>query len=353
MTTTCDLYLAVYDPSCALPGKVHRYWPWADSQIPNTILDSAWNAIRKAASEASNDSGDPFSTRDREASYFGIVTLADNWCCYFRVAEGGKDAYHRTGRFVILCAFASRDVLQQLSPESVWEHEVLQKLSSAVPYEHPLSKPSSTKLVLAPDEHRSAGVSTSLDLDKPIRIPDDIPWHQLNHVCASLPGDRDCSVFIEQKGAKRSGRVTGSPHHAGKKFSKKRRDQKIRHATSQPAVPSWLSQSRLEVALAPLLFMLMVGAAVLLHSWAWSSMDIGIDSLPAAPLKPAERVPAPSSHDSTWNVSSQVVILVLFSSSLAFLLGLVLGNITGTYFGWRIASDEARHEKDRTEPSSR
>lgn len=335
-------YLAAYDPSDSRSPDSDRplFWSWADFEIPPNVLDTASNTIHRVTRENNGEPGPHiFAERDSDSDYVGIVSLQLGWCCYYRVAEGGKDAQHRPGRYVILCAFARQEHIVHVDPESVWYGDSFNDSALNAPQQLPLPQPAQTKIILSPSG-RDSNPPKRLPrgFDNPIRSPEEITWKEFCEACSRLPNDQEWSVFVRIKGGAKFGRITCSP-----RTSTIFRPEK----SSPPGSPS-RPRNMSGVLPSPRLTMpigtIVLGVAsillcsIVVYQGMMTTPGISLsEPLPhssPAGMQPTatENMSAPTPQDSPWTVSTQVVVLVIFSSSLSFLLRLILGNVTREHF---------------------
>lgn len=97
MSKVARIFLAVYDP--ANPSSSGDYWAWRHPDLPKGMLDGFYYEIL-----ARDLPSDPAKVRIEDC-VGGYAQLQGEWGCWYRIFNGGRDQFHRLGRFVIGCAF--------------------------------------------------------------------------------------------------------------------------------------------------------------------------------------------------------------------------------------------------------
>jgi hypothetical protein len=93
-------YLAAYDPALSTPTG--DYWLWRSPRLPRDMLESYHTAI---------ETGHVLENPNALASadlHGGALARDDQWCCFYRIYNGGRDLRGRPGRFVLVCFFVER-----------------------------------------------------------------------------------------------------------------------------------------------------------------------------------------------------------------------------------------------------
>jgi len=359
-------YLAVYDSSWR-NDEDQSYWSWHDENIPKNSLTLAWNGIRRALVGESTQ-GDAFADRNRETEYLGIVTLDREWYCYFRIVEAGKDGRGRPGRNVVLCAFIQRVAASGQNPESVWRCQAFDELSRLAPEKVPIPSLSDTKIAIA---------SKSVELDEntsrrltelgQIRYPEDVVWDQFCAACGGLPNETLWTVLVQLHRDSRTGTIRSMPmapdrNHLGDRKSVAPPVRPPRSKQRTTSVTSWPKMGSRFVWGVVVIGVLV--SAILFSTWKYSIMTAApFDASSGGnggvagpgpgftPVIPTSRQSPSTDRREGLYVSPLLLVLVIFTSSLAFLLGLVLGNLTRIYFGWQIPLNTQRSGiRDRDPP---
>lgn len=125
------VFLAVYDP--AYQAADGSYWTWHAPELSARLLASTYYEllvpnIPPAPNQLTVDQ-----------LWAGLGDISDEWRCYFRFVNGGRDQRGRPGRFVVLCVFVSRTNCQLCDPLELLRSEQLQKLAQQAQTECPLA----------------------------------------------------------------------------------------------------------------------------------------------------------------------------------------------------------------------
>jgi len=355
MTT---LHLAAYDPDSRNP-QGPKYWSWFDEHIPQGVLNITWSAVRQAVTGGTGH-GDQFANRDRDADHFGIVALDDEWCCYFRVVERGLDVHGRPGKYAVLCGFARREFSGGINPERVWERLVYDELLGDLIANRPVPRPSQMSITVP-----SGAIASDFRVVERmgewglIRCPDEVTWDEFCQACGSLPRDRCWTVIVKQRGSSRTGTIRRSPRSG----ARARPSDSVRQPVTPVQNPALISSHPKPPWPRLYLLLLLLGTysigiftgVILVLPWTWhlppsstttSASDIShMEGRLDPPVPPITIVSPPPRGRAPKVDFNQLFIPAVLSGSVAFLVGLVLGNITRIYFGWQVPwviSDDGR-----------
>lgn len=173
-----QLYLAAYDPSCQAENGT--YWTFAHPEIPSAALDETYYSHLRRALPAD-------VTGDELTKVIGLAAL-DEWVCYFRVVDGGRDRRNRPGRYVFVCAFARRTEARAQDPDEVWESQAVAELVNRSATECPVSKPSASSFSVDSkiDSCDPALLSRLIRLGR-LEWSDKEARREMTTVCAYLP----------------------------------------------------------------------------------------------------------------------------------------------------------------------
>lgn len=97
--------LAAYDPSLSTPTG--DFWAWRSQRVPRATLEQYHAAI-----EAGHSLEQPNALKPGDL-HGGAFANGDDWCCFYRIYDGGRDLRGRPGRFVLVCCFVDRTDAQR------------------------------------------------------------------------------------------------------------------------------------------------------------------------------------------------------------------------------------------------
>lgn len=189
-------YIAVYDPAHALVGG--EYWMYQAASLSRRLLDTFYYDI--AATHLPDDPN-RLSADDLHGGYTG---LNDQWVCWYRFINGGRDQAGRPGRFLILAAFADRQKLVGYDGTGMLECDLFRELALLAPKRCPL--PALLSFEIEWSIPRIEAVATT------VQVPDKLPVEfsgpaalcELVRVCGDLPTECrfDCTVTRYQGAVK-------------------------------------------------------------------------------------------------------------------------------------------------------
>lgn len=94
-----QIFLALYDPGS--PPRDGLYWTWRSPTLSNAVLDRFFYDIANKHR--------PSRPNLLAANHLwgGAARISDKYVAVYRFADGGLDCHDRTGRYVLMAAFAS------------------------------------------------------------------------------------------------------------------------------------------------------------------------------------------------------------------------------------------------------
>jgi hypothetical protein len=122
--------LAVYDP--AFQAADGSYWTWHAPELNDRLLATTYYELL-----FSKIPPDPNQLSVNQL-WAGMGDVSDEWRCYFRFVNGGRDQRGRPGRFVVLCVFVARADCRFCDPLELLQGEEFERLTHQAPKECPL-----------------------------------------------------------------------------------------------------------------------------------------------------------------------------------------------------------------------
>jgi hypothetical protein len=130
-TVKPSVLLAVYDPAFqAVDGS---YWTWHAPELDSRLLATTYYELLAPAIPL-----DP-NELSVDQLWAGMGDVSEEWRCYFRFVNGGRDQRGRPGRFVILCAFVSRSDSRFVDTLELLQGQEFERLAQRARTECPLS----------------------------------------------------------------------------------------------------------------------------------------------------------------------------------------------------------------------
>lgn len=125
------VFLALYDPAFQAPDG--SYWTWHAPELSDRMLATTYYELLV--------SNIPNSPNELVADdlWAGMGDVNDEWRCYFRFVNGGRDQRGRPGRYVVICAFVSRVDCRMRAPLDLLQGDEFQILAQRAPGECPLA----------------------------------------------------------------------------------------------------------------------------------------------------------------------------------------------------------------------
>lgn len=107
-----ELHWALFDSAFHTPTGSH--WTWYSEALDVESLDTLYYEVLVEEIRALANVNPASAIRQ------GFASIDDQWCCWFRLFDGGRDNGGRPGRFLIVAAFAKRPLLQACDAQQVF-----------------------------------------------------------------------------------------------------------------------------------------------------------------------------------------------------------------------------------------
>ncbi len=186
-------FLAAFD-------QAHRaadgsYWTFRHRNVPEPVLDALYYDF---AAKRWPEVGTPITCDDLRG---GCARVHEDWVCWYRFIDGGRDTVGRQGRYVLLTAFIEQIHHQGRDWSGVLQSQKFQELARQAQLAGPLPTPSSLELEWNPLLATKASAiaeelvrkgSRTVDAAGALRIVAEVGW--------AVPNDCqfDCFVVTEQ-----------------------------------------------------------------------------------------------------------------------------------------------------------
>ncbi len=135
-------YLATFDP--AHRASDGSYWTFRHLNVPINVCDALYYEC--VAKHWPEDTKQILSN----SLQGGCARVHENWVCWYRLVEGGRDAVGRPGRYILLAAFVEQINHQGWDWSGVLESQQFQDLAQQARSTGPLPAPSSLELEWEP-----------------------------------------------------------------------------------------------------------------------------------------------------------------------------------------------------------
>jgi hypothetical protein len=183
------LRLALFDQGYTPVGGQH--WTWYDSALSAGCLDGFLYSVFNPAMErgVGRDSSN--------ALIGGFASIDKEWCCWFRVFDGGLDLRGRPGRYLVLIAFCTRQEARGV--DATWVLRLGPFSTIAVVAAAPPPLPALPELVL---QVNAPVVSTRRDMDASLRADGPLNFSGADELraaaaaCSHLPDEDHWLLLI-------------------------------------------------------------------------------------------------------------------------------------------------------------
>lgn len=182
-------FLAVYDP--AHPSPSGDFWAWRHPDIPKGMLDRFFYEVfaRNLPSDlAKVGNGDCVG---------GYAQVQGGWGCWYRIFNGGRDQFHRLGRFVIGCAFVRLREIPKGNFSQILKSGQLEEISRIASKGAPLPAPAYLEFEFDPTPVGISPLSLSAFRGgETVQFKGDDAIHLAGDLVAFVPNDLACHCSI-------------------------------------------------------------------------------------------------------------------------------------------------------------
>ena len=158
--------LAVYDPAANSPGG--DYWVWRHPQLEAFVLSRCYSAIADRHLPAKPN-------QLTEADCHGGCYADRDWCCFYRVFNGGRDLRGRPDRYVILVAAIPRQSVMAFECSNLLQEGVFQNWATQQPLLNSLTPPPEHACSFTLQSLTAASRQTSTMQERPLSTWADCP----------------------------------------------------------------------------------------------------------------------------------------------------------------------------------
>lgn len=202
MSKAARIFLAVYDP--ANPSSSGDYWAWRHPALPKSTADRFYDEAfsRNLPSDISKVGDDDCMG--------GYAQLQGEWGCWYRIFNGGRDQFHRPGRFVIGCAFMRLKEIQKGNFSQVLKSAQFKEISHIASRGAPLPAPANLEFECDPLPVASSPPSLSAFLaGETVQFKGDEAIDLAGNFIASVPNDLACHCNVVGMGKSISASCSG------------------------------------------------------------------------------------------------------------------------------------------------
>jgi hypothetical protein len=135
--------LAAYDS--AHPSAGGDYWVWSHHSVPAELRNSLYYDFVAKALPKNGEGMGPGNCVG------GYVQITDDWGCWYRLFDGGRDQFNRIGRFVICCGFIPTRGSARWDCSSILDSAPFKEVAALAWSGKPICPPCSLEFTIIPN----------------------------------------------------------------------------------------------------------------------------------------------------------------------------------------------------------
>jgi hypothetical protein len=168
------------------------YWTWRHPDLQASILDDFY--YEHAAKHLPGGT----ATIAADSIVGGCASVGNEWLCWYRFVDGGRDKHGRPGRYVLLAAFVRRYDHSGYDWSGILESSLFLEIAKNAPVTCPIPEPGDLELDWTP----SPVIVDTSDLDSQLLADGKVDFEKagdlqcISAVCQRIPSDRSFDCFF-------------------------------------------------------------------------------------------------------------------------------------------------------------